>query len=739
MHPSSRNSWLLAAYALTIGICSTLSAGEMPPSSAKILSDYHQLPLRFEQNRGQTDSSIDFLARGTRYIMGIASDRVILWLQSAEPYPVTEAASVRIRLPGANADAESKPEELQSGTTNYFLGNDPARWHAGVKNYSRVRYQSIYKNIDLIYYGNHQQLEYDFVVTPGGDPNQVQLEISGAARTRISGNGDLVITTTAGDVIWKKPVAYQETAQGRRTVAAAYRTSRTGNGMIGLKLGNFDRRRTLIIDPTLAYEGTGGPVDTAAFGPWITVDSKGSAYIVGATRSPNYPTTSGAFHRRGPTPPTSKLPNGHAAIFVTKLAPNGYDYVYSTFISGTESTCTNPKNINGYILGSFSDAVAVDSAGNAYITGWTDDQNFPTSSSAYQRQLADPCAENAVVVKLNPQGSGLAYSTYLGGSMGDNAYAIAIDKAGNAYVAGDAGSPDFPTTSGAFQPSCVVASLSGFCYSGFIAKLNSLGSALIYSTYFGSPIKPDVTYITGLAIDSSGNSYITGPTFSPDLPVVNAAQPAYKGSEEGFVGKLNSTGSGLSYLTYLGGSSDDVLQAIAVDTSGSAYVTGYSASTDFPTKNGFQSQLGGSGGFNYNVIITKVSPDGKSWVYSTYLGGSLYSNGNSIALDSSDQAYVTGYDYAVDFPVTKDAYRNYHWGGNNFTANAIFSVLGASGSTLTYSTYYGLLNSTGYGVALDRAGNAYIAGAEFAPATCKSKYCFKPRTDVAFWAKFKMH
>ena len=708
-------------------------AASQPKTQAPLIERYNHLPLRFEKNHGQVDPAVKFVTHGAKYTVGLTSDSALLWLPSRAASG--ELVIVRMQLLGASHNGRIRGEKLQSGETSYLVGSANA-WHTSIPNYSRVRYSSVYPGIDLLYYGNRQHLEYDFAVSPGGDPHQLRFKVEGASKLQIAASGDLVISTSSGPLVWRKPIAYQPADGARIPVDASYRLL-SGN-IVAFEVGSYDKTHSLIIDPTLAYAGTGGPLDSAAgYGPYIKVDASGAAYIMGTTINPQYPVTAGAFHVRGPVLPTPSRPNGHAALFVTKIAPNGFDYVYSTFISGSPSKCSHPKNINGYILGSIGLAFTIDGIGDVYAAGYTDDQDFPTSPGAYQRSLGDPCAENAMVAKLNPQGSGLVYSTYLGGNMGDEAWALAVDAGGNAYIAGDAGSPNFPTTAGAFQTACVLDPNTGFCYGGFVSKLNPSGSKLIYSTYFGSPTKATATLVTGVAVDSSGSAYIGGPTFATDLPVVNAFQSSAHGADEGFVGKLNPTGTAFDYLTYLGGTNDDQVQAIAVDAAGSAYVTGYTASTDFPVKNAFQPHLGGNDSFHLNVILTKLSPDGATLEYSTYLGGSLNSSAYSIALDSANQAYVTGSNFASDFPVTPNALRKTHLGGS-FSPNTFFSVLGNTGSTLTYSTNYGTSNSTGYGVALDRAGNAYISGAESAPLTCKSKYCFKPGTYVAYWAKFKM-
>lgn len=498
-----------------------------------------------------------------------------------------------------------------------------------------------------------------------------------------------------------------------------------------------------MIDPSFIYGQTGGPVNTVTHGTRIAVGDAGSPYIVGSTQDPTYPVTAGAFHKKGPDEPFQGGAGqfGHNSIFVTKLALDGFHYVYSTFISGTPTTCTSPKQVQGFIFGAVGEAITVDDKGRAFVTGWTDDQNFPVTTNAYQKKLADPCAQNNVVVKLDAQGSGLIYSTYVGGTFGDNAYAIDIDKSGNAYITGGTGSPDYPTTAGAFQTKCAPALYNpNLCSAGFVTKLNPTGSALVYSTYIASPSGSGGLNGNGIAVDSTGAAYVGGVTFANDMPLAHAFQRTYMGGAEGYVAKLGPLGKGLVFATYLGGTQDDQIDAIAIDSSGSPYVTGFTLSDDFPLKNAFQSQLGG--GF-YNAFVTKLSPTGGSLAYSTYLGGSAQAEGRAIVVDANDHAIVSGYDHAHDYPVTADAFQRKFISdpsceqfGFPGCTDGFLTVFSTSGKSLVYSTLYGGPNTQAWGVALGPSQRVYISGVTTATANCNSLHCFSPGTAVAFWAKF---
>jgi len=377
---------------------------------------------------------------------------------------------------------------------------------------------------------------------------------------------------------------------------------------------------------------------------------------------------------------------------VTKINPSGSALVYSTYLGGS---------INNYGYG-----IEVDSAGNAYVTGFSTSKDFPTTSGAFQTACDDasgPCWD-AFVSKLDSTGSALLYSTYLGGSGEDEGLGIAVDSTGNAYVAGWTQSNDFPVTPGAFQTACGGNPGAG-CENAFATKLNPAGSALVYSTYLGGS---DSDYGTAIAVDASSDAYVTGYTSSLNFPTMNALQPTYGGGEyDAFVTEFNPTGSALVYSTYLGGGEADFGYGVAVDSGGSAYITGNTDSTDFPTMNALQPTYGGG---ENDAFVTEFNPTGSALVYSTYLGGSAADSGNGIAVDSAGNAYVTGYTYSKNFPVTPNALQKtcFHCtvGGDAFV-----SKLNPVGSAFAYSTFLGGDNlDEGNGIAVDSSRNAYLIG-----------------------------
>lgn len=561
------------------------------------------------------------------------------------------------------------------------LRNDPRCYgvsarragRTNVPTYAKVYYHDLYPNIDLVYYGSQGQLEYDFVVRPGADPNEIMLGFQGSDKLEVDAEGDLLLHTVAGPIRQRKPVIYQEVEGIRREVAGGYVLK--GAHQVGFQVAPYDASRPLIIDPVLFYSTyLGGSGDDE--GTSIAVDAAGNAYVTGTTDSINFPTVAGSFD--------TSFGGGSVDAFVTKLNPTGSGLVYSTYLGGSGS--------EGIPTGG---QIAVDAAGSAYVAGATSSSDFPITTGAFQTALAG--GSDAFVTKLDPSGSALLYSTYLGGSSDDGAFGIAVDGAGSAYVVGATSSSNFPTTTGAFQTAKVNFQ------DGFITKLNPAGSGLVYSTYLRG-----TNGIFGLAIDAAGSAYVTGGTPLTNLPTtLGAFQPSHGGGgDDAFVVKLNPAGSGLVYATYLGGSGGDGADGIAVDALGNAYVAGGTGSTNFPTTSGaFQTNnAGGSDAF-----VTKLNPTGTGLVYSTYLGGSGADQALAVALDSSGNAYVTGGTRSTNFPTTSGAFQTTNAGG----LDTFVAKLNPLGASLVYSTYLGGggdENANGITVDALPNPNAYVVG-----------------------------
>lgn len=472
----------------------------------RLLSAYAKLPMTFESNRGQTAKQVKFVSRGPGYSLFLTPTEAVIALKqdsseskpSAKSRPVrahgrkpveTGCSVLRISLDDAAKSPAVTGLDPLPGKANYFIGNDPRKWHTNLPTYSRVKYRNVYKGIDLIYHRSSQrELEYDFIVAPGADPKLIQLSFKGAKRLAVNNRGDLTVSIAGGEVIERAPIVYQEVDGSRRVLSGRY-VKRGARG-IGFEIADYDPRMPLVIDPVLVYSTyLGGSGYDQGFS--IAVDSSDDAYLVGYTSSTNFPTTAGAFQ--------TAYGGGADDAFVTKLNATGTALIYSTYFGGS-----------GQDLGI---AIAVDSLGNAYVTGYTKSSDFPTTPGAFQTTLRG--ATNAFITKLNASATALIYSTYLGGSNMDSANGIAIDSSGNAYVVGYDQSTDFPTTPGAFQ-----TAFGGGFADASVTKLNASGTALIYSTYLGGNADDAGGAI---ALDSSGNASVVGYTASNNFPTTPGA------------------------------------------------------------------------------------------------------------------------------------------------------------------------------------------------------------------------
>jgi len=670
----------LLAIVITIMIAPPSSVASV--TSPEILEAYGKLPLSFEANQGQTESQVEFLSRGPGYTIFVTPIELVLSFRQAAVQPGEQPANhqqtvLRMQLIGATPPQPPAGMEELPGKVNYFIGADPKQWHTNIPTYTKVKQEDVYPGVAVVYYGNQRQLEFDFIVAPGANPNTIRINVEGAERLEVDAQGDLILYLGSGKIRLKKPLIYQVVNGARQEVPGSYVLQ--NRHQVGFRLASYDARRPLVIDPTLLYSTYLGGTGTD-YGNGIAVDTSGNAYVTGQAGSTNFPTTSGTFQ--------TTFAGGSLDAFVTKLSPTGSTLVYSTYLGGTGSD--------------FGTAIAVDTSGHAYVTGIAFSTNFPTTAGAFQTTFGGN--QDAFVTKLNPTGSALLYSTYLGGTGFDQGLGIAVDTSDNAYVSGlTTSSINFPTTAGASQTTY------GGNQDAFVTKLNPSGSGLVYSTYLGGT---GTDYGNGVALDTGGHAYVTGQTNSNFPTTVGAFQTMFGGFNDAFVTKLNPTGTALLYSTYLGGTGTDFGTGIAVDTSDNAYVTGGTDSTNFPTTAGaFQSTFGSGGS---DVFVTKLNPTGTAVVFSTYLGGTGYDYGNGVAVDTSGNAHVTGITYSsTDFPTTTGALQTTFGGG---LADAFMTKLNATGTALVYSTYLGGtgVHPTGFdyglGIAVDTSGNAYVTG-----------------------------
>ncbi len=623
--------------------------------------------MAFEPNQGQAETAVRFLARGRGYGLFLTPTETVLVVAPAVAtrglsVPRPEQAVVRMRLVGADPGATIEGVEPLLGRSHYLLGA-PDRWRRSVPSFARVRYTDVYPGVSLVFYGSERELEYDFIVGPGADPAAVTLVFEGADGVRTDGDGDLVLTTRVGDLRLRRPVIYQEVDGGRRAVEGGYVL--TGN-RVSFRVAGWDASRPLVIDPVLGYSTfLGGSSNDQGFG--VAVDSAGNAYVTGSTISSNFPISAAAAQ------PTRK---GVTDAFVTKIDPSGA-LVYSTFLGG-----------NGDDAGH---AIAVDDTFNAYVAGTTNSTTFPVQG-AFQSTLRG--GTDAFVTKLDPSGSTLVYSTYLGSNTDDVANGIALDAFGNAYVTGATASSGFPNNGAVTCPGTKSTGSDAF-----VLRLDASGATVGYCRFIGGS---GIDVGQGIAADAAGNVWVVGATTSSNLPVLAALQPTLGGRTDGFVGKLDATGV-LVYLTYLGGRGDDLALAVAVDGPGNAYVTGSTDSPDFPTLSPFQASPGGGD----DAFVAKLNAAGSALVFSTYLGGIGDDAGNGIAVHPGDSSvFVVGSTKSVDFPMASAIQP-----GLAGRLDAFVTRLNPAGSALVTSTYLGGAgDDVAQAVAADADGVVYVTG-----------------------------
>ena len=748
---------LLAAPALAIAPPALLPAPGAPvsrPVAERARVQLSQLPLSFEPNQGQNDPAVKFVSRGDGYALFLTSDEAVFKLGGTAKKP----AVLRMKLLGANPATPVSGAAPQPGVVSYLSGNDEKRWHPAIPTYGKVSYPRIYPGVDLVFYGNQSQLEYDFVVTPGADATQIVWQIDGAAAS-LDSDGDLLLTFVGGLLTFKRPVLYQREGEARTAVDGSFAVA--GN-QVRFKLGPYDHSKALIIDPVLSYATylagsnsdiigtpTGPGIAQAGVSQGIAVDSSGSVYVVGSTMSLDFPTRNAI----DAAPPAKIVAPGQwYSPFVSKFSPDGSSLVYSTYLGGNGAD-------RGY-------AIAVDSSGSAYITGLTTSPNFPISQGAYQTVCA-PIANNTgisvaqsncnsfdynvFVTKLTPAGTGIAYSTFLGG-YGNWGYgtAIAVDGSGRAYVAGNEDTMCNTTLNYTF-PSCFPTT-SNAIHSGtspgghspqyaFVAVFNPTGTQLLYSTLFGgSDDKCDNgcggNYATGIAVDSNGYFYLIGQSQDGGLPttpgvIQTTAGPGYASgsglqSWRGFVAKFTPvTGSGgptLAYATYLGGqaaSVSDFISGIAIDSASNAYLVGYTNSKDFPVTTGAFNTVCGINGTCAAAHVTKINSTATSILWSTYVGGgradgndALYFTG-PIQLDSGGNIWFQAQAGSA-FPLINPT----EPAANGGSMEVAVAELDPTGSKLLFFTRIGSGGrDTGdpAGLVIDPANNVYVAGNNIGP------------------------
>jgi hypothetical protein len=644
-----------------------------------VMTNLSAMPLSFTENRGQWDEKALFKAEAGGATFFFCKDEVAYVFarntneliddgipqrhdmpkgipdKFNHPRYKKESMVLYARFVGATADPRVIAEDRLGYNCNYFYGNDPSKWRTDVPNYSAITYKDIYPGIDLKYHGDGKGMKYDFIVNPGANISQISIKYDGVENLSITNQGDLEAQTKFGPVYEKIPQIYQKIDGQKSEISGQYVLHEPGIFGFVLEDG-FNPAYPVVIDPELVYS-TYLAWNTENYGRGIAVDQNGNSYITGSTFS-GYPGT--AYD-----------------VFVTKVTPDGRSIVYNTFLGGSG--------------GDYGNGIAVDSIGDAYVTGSTQSSDFPIFS-AYDGSFNGMI--DAFVTKLAPDGNSLIYSTFLGGNIIEEGYGIALDDNNSAYVAGHTDSPDFPTQ----YP------IQGHSPGddAFVTKFAPNGMSLVYSTFLGGGLDD---YGYGVAVNGNHCAYVTGKTDASDFPVFNAYQSVKADSFDAFVTKFASDGQSLVYSTFLGGNMNDEGDDIAVDPSDHAYVTGWTASTNFPTLNPYQADQP-----DWDAFVTQFTSDGRSLVYSTYLGGEDVDGGHAITVDEYGCAHVTGLTWSSYFPTTPDAFKLNNPQSPD-SSDAFVTILSQEGNALMYSTYWGgSADDYCAAIALDYSGNSYVTG-----------------------------
>lgn len=640
-----------------------------------IAENFGKIPLHFEANRGQTDPSTTFISRAGDHTLLLKKNEAQLLLpnRSRASNGRSEAKPdvLKMKLAAANEDPTIEGLDELPGRINSYLGNDPGRWQHDVPTFGKVKYAGVYPGVDMVYYGNQRQLEYDFLLAPQTNPDVIKLDFENAERVELAPNGDLLVRVGGQTVTHHAPVIYQEIDGVRKIVTGGYDLNAGNaakNTMVGFSVGDYDHSKPLVIDPVVVFStylgGSGGDdLFTMEAGLGITVDAAGSVYIVGVTPSGDFPTLNS-------TQPFA----GTFDAFITRLNPTGTALLYSTFFGGSDDDR--------------SYSVSLGPAGEIFVSGFTFSTNFPTMTPF---QAANHGLNDGFLAKFTSSGA-LSYSTYLGGSSSDLCTFVKNQGANVVVFAGVASSTDFPVAN-AIRPNNAGAPdlVAG--------KLDLSTNTLVFSTYMGGT-GSDVMNFASAAVDTAGNIYVAGVSNSFDYPTTPGAfQPESNGADEVVVTKLNPTGSAIVYSTFIGGNLIDNPDAMTVDDAGNAYITGFTRSANFPLKNAVQPQLR-----DPDAFVTKLNPSGSDLVFSTFLGGQNLERGSGIAADAAGNCYVTGRSNSGDFPAKRSLRPP------RGLDDAFVSKFNRDGALLFSTLLGGSGNDIGFGIVADGNNNVYVTG-----------------------------
>lgn len=675
-----------------------LFASSSLASAEPALTAFPGLPLFFEANNAQAPSQFLARTRNAQFLVAPSGLQIAITTMAAPdadaplrrdsllPRATGMTHLARVSFIGADPCATIVPASPLSAKINYLTGNDRAQWRPGLPTWAQVKVNGLYPGIDLVYYGNQRQLEYDFTVAPGVSPAAIALKFEGLDQLSIDREGGLVLRFGGGKMRQHPPRLYQIVEGVRREIQGGYRVKDERTVAFAVT-GPYDHHRALIIDPIFEYStffgGNGNDLPTA-----IKVDINGNIYVAGETASSQFPfaVPTNAFQR------TFKGTTGRRDAFVAKLSSQGNQLLYFTYLGSTGD--------DGAL------DLAIDSAGNAYVTGFTDAADFPVQNAVFPKIAGtiDPTLgvyhNDAFVTELNTNGSALVFSTYLGGDFNDLGSGIALDPAGYVYVTGYTHSTNFPATSNAFQRS--FAGIEDV----FVAKFAPGGSPLVYATFLGGTNTDEGD---GIVADAQGCAYVTGSTLSTGFPLTTNASRTNSSNFEAFVTKLGPYGSNLLYSTFLGGTNADYGYRITLDSLNNAYVTGTSSSPDFPNTPVYGLTSGTtSNSLNYDAFLARLDSSGRL-VFSTLFGGGNTDAGWDLAVDPDGRAFVVGITSSTNFPVFDPfgLFATTNSGGRDVFVTAF----NTNGLAVRYSGYLGGKgNDFGYGIAVDAESSAYITG-----------------------------
>jgi hypothetical protein len=674
---SSQGSLHLQGKAQNLDVqCQPLSKAHNELNTPQIDLDYGKIPLYFIPNQGQVPEEALFYAKAQRYTLWLTKDGLIFdgtseQQNSETKGSVTEHDVSRLVFLHASKNPDVMPVDIAEHRVNYFTGRDESKWKTAIPTSKAVLYKNLYKNINLKIYGVEGQIEYDYIVKPGGKVADIKFEYADIKSTRVDKNGNLIIQTELGELRHAKPSCYQ-TIEGKKfDVKCQFR--KKGQNAYGFEVEKFNPNYELAIDPTVIYSTYLGGADWRENAYSIAVDSKGYAYVAGWTASANFPLKK----------PFQNKIKGQTDVFICKIKPLGKQLVYSSFLGGSDFD--------------YAYSVAVDKNGAAYITGTTYSLNDFPLKNPFQSIFGGSWAD-AFVCKINPSGSALVFSTFLGGDGHDYGWGIAVDSSFNVYVTGETSSANFPTQN-------PIQAVHGGYRDAFVTKINSEGNAFVYSTYLGGS-ENDNGY--AIVLDSSQAVYIAGNTWSSNFPVKNALYGTYRGDGDAIIAKINPAGNDLVYSTYFGGTGEEEGLGIAVDNTSSVYITGWTSSKDLPLKSAFQKTYGGG---LEDGFVTKINANGTGLVFSTYLGGLDMDKGLSIAVNANSNAYVTGHTFSKNFPIKNSLKPHTAY----FEADVFIIQFERNGKKVVYSTLFGgRSDDWGIDICLDSLDQVYVSGITYA-------------------------